>query len=62
MNKIINEVPEEIILANWNGKEDIVKIIKEGVAFISKMVGSQNVGKLIEYVKKMSHKAKEEEK
>lgn len=62
MNKIINEVPEEIILANWNGKEDIVKIIKEGVAFISKMVGSQNVGKFIEYVKKMSHKAKEEEK
>lgn len=62
MNKIINEVPEEIILANWNGKEDIIKLIREGVAFISKMVGGQNVGKLIEYVKKMSYKVKKEEK
>lgn len=54
MNKIINEVPEEVILSNWTGKDDIIKVVKEGVTFISKMVGSQNVGKLIEGVKKLS--------
>lgn len=62
MNKIINDVPESIILDNWNGKDDIIKIVRDGVAFISKMVGSQNVGKLIEYVKKLSNKVKNEEK
>ena len=61
MNKIINEVPEEVIIANWTGKEDIIKIVKEAVAFISKLVGSQNVGKLLGFVKKLSSKAIKEE-
>ncbi|MBL4936656.1 DUF1232 domain-containing protein [Clostridium sp. YIM B02515] len=62
MNKIINEVPEEVILSNWTGKDDIIKVIKDGVAFISKMVGSQNVGKLLDYVKKLRVKGFKEEK
>jgi uncharacterized membrane protein YkvA (DUF1232 family) len=53
MNKIINEVPEEVILSNWTGKDDIIKVVKEGVTFISNMVGSQNVGKLIDGIKKL---------
>lgn len=61
MNKIINEVPEEIILSNWTGKDDIIKVVKEGVTFISKMVGSQNVSKLIESVKKLAAFKKTEE-
>jgi uncharacterized membrane protein YkvA (DUF1232 family) len=62
MNKIINDVPEEIILANWTGKEDIIKIVKEAVAFISKLVGSHNVGKLLGYIKKLSSRGMKEEK
>lgn len=62
MNKIINEVPEELILANWTGKENVIQKVKEGVAFISKMLGSQNVGKLLDYIKKLSLKAAKEEK
>jgi uncharacterized membrane protein YkvA (DUF1232 family) len=61
MNKIINEVPEEVILSNWTGKEDIIKVVKEAVAFISKLVGSQNVGKLLNHVKKLSVKGMKEE-
>jgi uncharacterized membrane protein YkvA (DUF1232 family) len=61
MNKIINEVPEEVILANWTGKEDIIKIVKEAVAFISKLVGGQNVAKLLGYIKKLSLKGMKEE-
>ncbi len=61
MNKIINEIPEEIILSNWTGKEDIIKIVKEAVVFISNLVGSQNVGKLLGYVKKLSSKGVNEE-
>jgi uncharacterized membrane protein YkvA (DUF1232 family) len=61
MNTIINDVPEEVILSNWTGKEDIIKIVKEGVEFISKLVGSQNVGKLLAYIKKISSKGLKKE-
>lgn len=62
MNKIINEIPEEVILSNWTGKENVIKVIKEGVDFTAKMVGSQNVGKLLDYIRKMALRVKEEEK
>jgi uncharacterized membrane protein YkvA (DUF1232 family) len=61
MNKIINEVPEEVILSNWTGKEDIIKVVGNAVAFISNMVGSHNVGKLLNYVKRLSTKGIKEE-
>lgn len=61
MNKIINEVPEEVILSNWTGKDNVIKIVSEGVTFISKMVGSQNVGKLLGTVKKLYVVNKKEE-
>lgn len=61
MNKIINEVPEEVILSNWTGKEDIIKIVGSAVAFISNMVGSHNVGKLLNYVKRLSARGIKEE-
>lgn len=62
MNKLINEIDEKIILENWNGKENIIEIIKNGVAYISKMVGSENVVKLIEFIKKLGKKNVPEEK
>lgn len=61
MNKIINDIPKEVLLANWTGKEDIVKIVQDGVSFISKIVGSQNVGKLLDYIKRLSTKTEKEE-
>lgn len=62
MNKLISEIPEEIIVSNWSGKENIIRLIREGVTFISNMVGAQNVAKLLEYIKKLSAKVKDEEK
>lgn len=62
MNKLINEIDEKIILENWNGKENIIEIIKNGVAYISKMVGSENVGKLVDFIKKLGKKNVSEEK
>lgn len=53
LNAIINEVPEEIILENWTGNENIILITKEAVNYISKIVGSDNVNKLIITIKKI---------
>lgn len=56
LNAILNEVPEEIILENWQGREDIILLTREAVRYISQMVGSRNVGKLIFIVKDIFEK------
>lgn len=61
LNSIINDVPENIILENWQGEKDIIKLIREGVSYISKAVGSENVSKLIGFIKKIGKKKEEDE-
>lgn len=59
LNAIANEVPKEIILENWQGEEDIILLTKEAVNYISKIVGSYNVAKLLEIIKKIFKKGNE---
>lgn len=56
LNAIINEVPEEVILENWQGEENIILLTKEVINYISKAVGSYNVAKLLEVIKKIFKK------
>ncbi|MCH5138144.1 DUF1232 domain-containing protein [Clostridiaceae bacterium UIB06] len=57
LNAILNEVPKEIILQNWQGTENIILITREAVGYISEMVGSRNVGKLLLIMKNIFKKA-----
>lgn len=59
LNLIINEVPEEIIMENWQGQDNIIIIAGEAVSYISGLVGSQNVGKLVSAVKDILKKSEE---
>lgn len=59
LNAIINEVPEEIIMENWQGKDNIIIIVKEAVSYISGLAGSQNVGKFVNTVKDILKKSEE---
>lgn len=61
LNAIMNEVPEEVILSNWQGKDDVVLIVKRAVNYIYKAVGSQNVAKFIEFIKGLAYSSKKEE-
>lgn len=54
LNSIIDDIPEEIILENWQGDKNIILIIEEGIKYISGMVGSENVAKLIYTIKNLS--------
>jgi len=47
---IINQVPERIILENWQGEYDVIKIIKEGIGYISELVGKRSIIKLIKFI------------
>ncbi|KYH34734.1 hypothetical protein CLTEP_13310 [Clostridium tepidiprofundi DSM 19306] len=50
LDMIINQVPEQIILENWQGEDDIIRIIKEGIGYISELVGKRRIIKLIRFI------------
>ncbi|WP_315121518.1 YkvA family protein [uncultured Clostridium sp.] len=51
LNSILNDVPEEVILQNWQGDKDIIVTIKEGTKYVSALVGTENVTRLMSAVK-----------
>lgn len=62
INSVINDVPHEIILENWQGEENVIDIVRDGVNYISKVAGSDNIVKLVNFIKGFSKNNKEEGK
>ncbi|WP_123052854.1 DUF1232 domain-containing protein [Clostridium sp. JN-1] len=56
LNCIINEIPQKIILENWEGKENIILLTKQFINNASKIIGTQNVSKLLSSVKSLFKK------
>jgi len=56
LNSIINDIPEEIIMQNWQGKDNIIVTAREAVNYISVAVGSENVSKLLHALGKLFKK------
>lgn len=50
LNKIIEQVPEEIILENWEGQGDIIFLVKQVVEYLSNIVGTENAKTLMKFV------------
>ncbi|MCW6111378.1 YkvA family protein [Clostridium sporogenes] len=50
LNKIIEEVPEEIILENWEGQGNIIFLVKQVIGYISNIIGTENVRTLMKFV------------
>lgn len=50
LNKIIEEVPEEIILENWEGQGNIIFLVKQVIGYISNIIGTENVKTLMKFV------------
>lgn len=46
LNKIISDVPLNIILENWQGKNDIIIVIKNLIEYATNFTGATNVEKL----------------
>lgn len=59
LNSILNDIPEEVILQNWQGEKDIIMTVKEGVKYVSALVGSENVKKLVDTIKDLGKSKKE---
>ncbi|GKX66959.1 YkvA family protein [Inconstantimicrobium mannanitabidum] len=53
LNKIINDVPMEILLENWAGKNDFVFVLKEAVNYLTQFTAADNVDKIYKVIDSM---------
>jgi uncharacterized membrane protein YkvA (DUF1232 family) len=56
LNYLIEKVPEEIILENWQGKNDVILMTQEVIKYITEIVGMGNISKLSYLIKKILSK------
>ena len=54
LNQVIRDVPLPIIVENWQGKNELLLVLKNGVEYLVDFTGAGNVEKLCEVVKELS--------
>ena len=60
LDKVINQIPPEIILENWQGDLKSIKKIQQGLNYINRATGGANVEKLVCFAEKAYEFSKEE--
>lgn len=50
LDKIVNEVSTDIILENWQGKEDILITLEEGAKFMFNTLGSAKTANILRFI------------
>ncbi|MBM6860822.1 DUF1232 domain-containing protein, partial [Clostridium saudiense] len=53
LNRVVKDVPLHIILENWQGKNDIILVIKNLIEYITNFTAAQNVETLYEFVEEV---------
>jgi uncharacterized membrane protein YkvA (DUF1232 family) len=54
LNQVIKDVPLPIIIENWQGKNELLLVLKNGVEYLVDFTGARNVERLCEIVKELS--------
>ena len=54
LNRIATDVPTNVILENWAGKDELVLVLKNGLEYIKDFTGAKNVEKLYKVVEELS--------
>lgn len=54
LNKVLKDVPLSIIVENWQGKNELLIVLKNGIEYLVDFTGARNVGKLCEVVEELS--------
>lgn len=51
LNIIARDVPTNVILENWAGKNDLINVLKNGLEYITEFTGAKNVEKIYNLIK-----------
>ena len=55
LNRIANDIPLNVILENWQGKNELVVVLKSGLEYIINFTGAKNVEKLYSVIQELGH-------
>ena len=53
-NKIIKDVPLSVIIENWEGSNDIIIVMKNGIEYLTNFTAAKNVETLYDFVEELS--------
>jgi len=56
LNILINDLPKEIIIENWSGKDDIILSIREGANFFYGFLGAENINIIVKHIETLYYK------
>ena len=54
LNKVVDDVPLNVIVENWEGDNDIMLVMKNGLEYLSNFTAAKNVETLYEFVEELS--------
>lgn len=54
LNKVLNDVPLSVIIENWEGKNELLIVLKNGIEYLTDFTGARNVAKLYDIVEELS--------
>lgn len=54
LDKVFNDVPINVIVENWQGKNELILVIKSGVDYLANFTKAKNVEKLCQVVSELS--------
>lgn len=51
LQKVLCDIPEEVVLDNWEGKSDIIRISREAMTLFNDKFGSKEIKKMVDIVR-----------
>lgn len=54
LDKVLNDVPLSVIIENWEGKNELLLVLKNGIEYLTDFSGARNVEKLYDVVEELS--------
>src|SRR5471030_334776 len=54
LNKVLEDLPLYVMVENWQGKNDLLLVLKNGVEYLVNFTGARNVENLCDIVKELS--------
>lgn len=54
LNRVVSDVPLSLIVENWEGSNDIIIVMKNGLEYLTNFTAATNVEKLYEFVEELS--------
>lgn len=54
LNKIATDVPMNVIIENWSGKNEMILVLKNGLEYITNFTGARNIDKIYKIIEELS--------